>query len=815
MSKSFSKNLEQVFQKAKDYAQQCQHKAISPCHLLLGILTSPDCKGYQVLANNGAPIEKLISIITHTRFNYEPAGQPTGNYNARAKSCIENAQNFAVRTSSPVTRTEHLLFGLLADGQMQLEVYKPAGVQPDVIAPKLLQMYGLQEELAGHPGAKTETSEFAEYCISLNDLVRQGKIDPVIGRATEIQRVTQILGRRRKNNPVLLGEAGVGKTAVVEGLARSIVEKTCPPYLLDKEIFIFDLAALISNTVFRGTLEARMKMVLEYAKKNRNVILFIDEIHTIVGAGDSIGGMDVSNTFKPALARGEITCIGATTTSEYNKRIAKDAALERRFQPVTVLEPEDSDTLAILKGLLPGLEGHHNVRYEENAVAAALQLAKRYIPDRKLPDKAIDVLDEAGSAVKQAPSRILEEIEAQIITLNQQKLEAATQERFSEAQELLKQVTQLREHKNRLLQAQTQPRPVTEEDIRKSVSTMTGIPLENLTADDKKDALSIASDIGRGVIGQPEAVEAVARYLRRGRTRLNDPRRPIGTLLLLGPTGVGKTLIARRIATRMTGSEKGLIQLDMSEYMEKFSVSRLIGSPPGYIGYDDQNSLVEKVRRQPYAVVLFDEIEKAHPEVWNVLLQILEEGKLTDGEGRVASFRNTIVLLTSNVGAETLKQRSIGFTSLKTSAEAEAAAKERMLAEVKKAFRPEFLNRLDEIIVFNSLSRDDCRQILNLEVEEVRKRTNYTHFSFSDEMFAKMLKEGFNDEFGARPIRRIVERMVVDVISDALLQEQIKETGELVFELKEDKVRVYSPVTDAVVLPPAPTPKPPAAVMNP
>jgi ATP-dependent Clp protease ATP-binding subunit ClpC len=769
----FSQNLELLLNRAKEFAQQLQHTHVSPLHLLLALLKTPECKGYKHLENQQAPIQKLSDYISHNRLNHEPYGTPTGNFNSRSKFVLSQSAQIARQMGSSYTRTEHLLLGLLTDQVLAREVYPVVGIRSEKLTHSILAQYGLQEEMVGARESTPQSREFAEVCVSLNELARKGKLDPVIGRDRETRRAMQILGRRRKNNPVLIGDAGVGKTAIAEGIAQSIVKRTCPPQLLDKEIFLWDVTSLVSNTVFRGQLEGRLKAILDHVRNNPRIILFIDEIHLIVGAGNSIGGLDVSNMMKAALSRGEARVIGATTEDEYNKTIAKDSALERRFQPVRVEEPPDEDVLAILQGSLPGYEAHHNVQYTPEAVTAALQLSKRYIPHRQLPDKALDVLDEAGSAVRMTPPQSVTRLDQDIARLNEEKVMAATQERFNDAQVLLARVRHLKAQRNKLLRQQTQTRPATEDHVRAAVSVISRIPLERLTAGDKRSALLVQDELGREIIGQRPAIATVTRYIRRSRTRLNDPRKPLGGILLLGPTGVGKTLLAKRLAVHMSGSEEGLIALDMSEYMERQSASRLIGAPPGYKGYDDQKTLVERVRRQPYAVVLFDEIEKAHHQVWNVLLQILEEGRLTDGQGRTASFRDTLVLLTSNIGYEHFRRKSIGFNHTADD------TKDAVLGAAKKEFRPEFLNRIDDIVVFDPLTLEDCRQIIDLEVERIRQRTKYISLTLSPALREEILKEGFSEEYGARPLKRTLERLVTDPISDALLREEITDTGKV------------------------------------
>lgn len=792
-----SKNLETVFSSAKEFARQLQHKQVSPNHLLLAILKTPECQAYQVLETLSVPISRIIDHITHTRFINEPYGAPSDTLNSRTKTCLAQATQIAHQTGSSMVRTEHLLIGLLADSTLSREVFKPAGVRTDILIPKVISRYGLQEELAGPHEPPAPSREFRDLCINLNEMARKGRLDPVVGRQQEIRRTLQILGRRRKNNPVLVGDAGVGKTAIAEGIAQSIVQKTCSPQLLDKQIYIFDIAGLVSNTVFRGQLEGRVKAILDYVREHPNIVLFIDEIHLIVGAGNSIGGMDVSNLMKTALSRGEARVIGATTEDEYNKTIGMDSALERRFQTVRVGEPPDDDVLSIINGALQTYETHHNVHYTPEAVITAIHLAKRYLPNRRFPDKALDVIDEAGSALKLAPPENIVNLDNRIGELTRQKLVAATEEKFGEAQKLLTEIRRLKAERERLAKDQQGPRIVTEDQVRAAISTMSGIPLEKLTAEDKREALLLNESLGHQIIGQRRAIDAVTRYIRRSRTQLNDPKRPFGSLLLLGPTGVGKTLLAKTVAAHLCGSEDGIIQLDMSEYMERHSVSRLIGAPPGYRGYGDQNTLVERVRRNPYAVVLFDEIEKAHSLVWNALLQILEEGRLTDGQGRQANFRNTLVLLTSNIGYDQFKRSSIGFGRDQTSTQ------EAVMAAVKKEFRPEFLNRIDEVVIFDSLTTEDRRKIVDLELAKIKLRTKYTTVLLSEALQDKLLKDGFSEEYGGRHLKKTVERLITDPISDALLREEIPESGEIRLDCRDGEVKVdqlsHEPVIDPTV----------------
>lgn len=790
-----SQNFDIVRDRASAFATKFGHKQIAPSHFLLAIIKTPECQAYQLMVASKVPVEKLGEIIVGKRFNQEEAGTPTGIPTAASKTCFTQASEIAMQSGGSQLRTEHLLIGLLADPTLSREVFGVAGINSSKLIRKILGRFGLQPEIAGE-NTSGPSRDFTEVCYNLTEMARAGKLDPVIGRKQEIERCSQILARRRKNNPVLVGDAGVGKTAIAEGLALSIVQKTAPQCLQDKQIYVFDVTGLISNTIFRGQLEGRVKSILDYVKKNLNVILFIDEIHLIVGAGNSIGGMDLSNMMKAALSRGEARVIGATTLDEYHKSIAKDSALERRFQPVQVEEPSDADTLAILHGSLSAYEKHHGVKYSPEAVLAALHLSKRYIPNRRLPDKAIDVLDEAGSAIKLAPSETLVALDSEIESVTQQKIAAANADRFTDAQTLWGTIRLLKVKREQLLALGETVRIVREEHIRKAISLISKVPVDKMNSNNRRDALKQAERLGATIIGQKQAMEAVSRYCRRGKTHFNDPKRPIGSFLLLGATGVGKTLLAKALALDINGTEESLIQLDMSEYMERHSAARLIGSPPGYIGYDDQNSLVERVRRQPYCVVLFDEIEKAHPDVWNMLLQILEEGKLTDGQGRIASFRNAIIILSSNVGYSILSKLRIGFNPNKEN------TREAVLAEAKKVFRPEFLNRIDEIIVFDSLTPEHCSQILDLELEKVRQRTTYGSITLSPALHDHVLKEGFSEEYGGRNLKKAVERIIADSISDALIREEIPEEGHLYLDWKKEKVTVSKMKEDVPIVSP-------------
>ncbi|HEX3628246.1 MAG TPA: ATP-dependent Clp protease ATP-binding subunit [Verrucomicrobiae bacterium] len=632
-------------------------------------------------------------------------------------------------------------------------------------------------------------------------------MDPVIGRKNEIERVIQILCRRTKNNPVLLGEAGVGKTAIVEGLAQEIARGNVPEILLNKRVITLDLALMVAGTKYRGQFEERIKAVMDEIRRAKNVILFIDELHTIVGAGSAEGTMDASNIIKPALSRGEMQCIGATTLNEYRKYIEKDAALERRFQAVKVEAPSIDDAIEILKGLRHKYEEHHKAEFTDDAVAAAVKLSDRYITDRFLPDKAIDVLDEAGSRARigtmtrPPESKTLETDIEEIKTqkeraIKNQDFEGAAAMRDKEKQAKEKLETLLREWRTHREEKRVQ---VGEEDILHVVSKWTGVPLKRMGQDEAARLLNVEAEMEKTVIGQREAVSAICKALRRSRADFKDPKRPIGTFLLLGPTGVGKTLLAKTLAEQMFGDGKSLIHLDMSEYMEKFNVSRLIGSPPGYVGYEEGGQLTEKVRRNPYSVVLFDEVEKAHPDVWNILLQILEEGKLTDNVGRVVNFRNAIILMTSNVGSDTIKRQStLGFSPISDEATYEKM-RERIMDESKRTFRPEFLNRLDDVIVFRSFTREDLIRILDLEIEKVLLRLRHKNIKVELDETAKefLVEKGYNPDFGARPMRRAVERFLEDPLAEEILKGGLHENEPIVVTRDGEKLSFHQKAASA------------------
>jgi ATP-dependent Clp protease ATP-binding subunit ClpC len=749
-----------------------------------------------------------------------PDQKVAGNipYTPRVKKVLSLAAKEAKALNHTYVGTEHILLGLLREGDgVAARVLKNLDVDIELTRQEILKEldpnFAAQEEQASaaegggdKPAEKkgeVKTPALKAFGRDLTEIARKGEMDPVIGRKNEIERVIQILCRRTKNNPVLLGEAGVGKTAIVEGLAQEIAKGNVPELLRDKRVITLDLALMVAGTKYRGQFEERIKAVMDEIRRAKNIILFIDELHTIVGAGSAEGTMDASNIIKPALSRGEMQCIGATTLNEYRKYIEKDAALERRFQSVQVDQPTVDEAIQILKGLRPKYEEHHKAEITDTAVESAVKLSDRYITGRFLPDKAIDVMDEAGSrariaAMTRPPE--LKELEQEIEEIKGRKEKAIREQDFEGAAAMRDREKQAKERLEKALNdwraSRDEKRVVVDEDeILQVVSKWTGVPLKRMEQDEKQKLLDIEKSLAATVIGQGEAVAALGKALRRSRADLKDPKRPIGAFLLLGPTGVGKTLLAKALAEQMFGDAKNLIQLDMSEYMEKFTVSRLVGSPPGYVGYEEGGQLTEQVRRKPYSVVLFDEIEKAHPDVMNMLLQIMEEGKLTDSQGRAVDFRNTIILLTSNVGAETIKKQGVmGFGAVSEEATYEKM-REKILDEAKRIFKPEFLNRLDDVIVFRSLSKDDLIRILDLEVAKVSERLKPRGITLMLDDKAKdfLVTKGYDPTYGARPMRRAVERYLEDPLAEERLRgnivdgEQVRVTAEgdkLVFNQK-------------------------------
>ena len=817
---NFTPRAQQVLALARKEADRLNHNFLGTEHLLLGLIKLGQGVAVNVLQAMGIDLE-TVRLEVEKQVGTGPDQKMIGNipYTPRVKKVIALAQKEAKNLNHTYVGTEHLLLGLLREGDgVAAKVLRALDVDIEEARQRVLkeldpnfaaQQGGEEAPQSGEPApekpaaagekkGEVKTPALKAFGRDLTEIARKGDMDPVIGRKNEIERVIQILCRRTKNNPVLLGEAGVGKTAIVEGLAQEIAAGNVPELLLNKRVITLDLALMVAGTKYRGQFEERIKAVMDEIRRAKNVIIFIDELHTIVGAGSAEGTMDASNIIKPALSRGEMQCVGATTLNEYRKYIEKDAALERRFQSVKVEAPSIEDAIAILKGLRHKYEEHHKAEFTDSAVEASVKLSDRYITDRFLPDKAIDVLDEAGSRARISTMTRPPEVkvmEAEIEDVKHKKEAAIKNQDFEGAakmRDLEKQSKDKLENMLKEWRAKGDEKRVVvgEDEILQVVSKWTGIPLQRMGQGEMQRLLTVETEMEKVVVGQREAVSALCKALRRSRADLKDPRRPIGTFLLLGPTGVGKTLLAKTLAEQMFGDSKSLIQLDMSEYMEKFNVSRLVGSPPGYVGYEEGGQLTEKVRRNPYSVVLFDEIEKAHSDVWNMLLQILEEGKLTDSMGRVVNFRNTIILMTSNVGSDTLRKSStMGFAPISDEATYEKA-RERVLEEAKKTFRPEFLNRLDDLIVFRSFTKPDLIQILSLEVEKVLERLRKKNLKLELDEKAKdfLVEKGYDPQYGARPMRRAVEKYFEDPLAEEILKGALHEGGLIQVTADKDKL---------------------------
>ncbi len=791
---NFTPRAQQVLALARKEADRFNHNFVGTEHLLLGLIKLNQGVAVNVLQKLGLDLE-TVRMEVEKQVGTGPDQKMIGNipYTPRVKKVLALAAKEAKALNHTYVGTEHILLGLLREGDgVAARVLKNLDVDIEQTRQEILKEldpnFAAQEETGGEAPEKpapekrgeVKTPALKAFGRDLTEIARKGEMDPVIGRKSEIERVIQILCRRTKNNPVLLGEAGVGKTAIVEGLAQEIAAGNVPELLRDKRLITLDLALMVAGTKYRGQFEERIKAVMDEIRRSKNIILFIDELHTIVGAGSAEGTMDASNIIKPALSRGELQCIGATTLNEYRKYIEKDAALERRFQAVKVEAPSIEEAILILKGLRPKYEEHHKAEFTDRAIEASVRLSDRYITDRYLPGTMT-----RPPEVKQLEGEI-EEIKARKEkAIKNQDFEgaAAMRDREKQAKERLEQI--LREWRATREEKRVK---VDEEDILHVVSKWTGIPLQRMEQGEMQRLLQVEEEMTKVVIGQREAVSALCKALRRSRADLKDPRRPIGTFALLGPTGVGKTLLAKTLAEQLFGDSKALIQLDMSEYMEKFNVSRLIGSPPGYVGYEEGGQLTEQVRRKPYSVVLFDEIEKAHPDVWNMLLQILEEGKLTDNVGRVVNFRNTIILMTSNVGSDTIKRQStLGFSPI-TDNDSYERMRERILEEAKKTFRPEFLNRLDDIVVFRSLTKPDLIQILDLEISKVVQRLKARNIVLQLDEKAKdfLVSRGYDPQYGARPMRRAVERFLEDPLAEEILRGAFHEGEPLLVSAEGD-----------------------------
>ena len=795
MMNNFTPRAQQVLALARKEADRFNHNYVGTEHLLLGLIKLGQGVAVNVLQKMGLDLD-TVRMEVEKHVGSHPETKMVGNipYTPRVKKVLALAGKEAKALNHSYVGTEHILLGLLREGEgVAARVLKSLEVDIERTRNEILKELDPNftppesEAEAPQEGNKKDvkTPALRAFGRDLTELARKDELDPVIGRKDEIERVIQILCRRTKNNPVLLGEAGVGKTAIVEGLAQEIAAGDVPELLRDKRVITLDLALMVAGTKYRGQFEERIKAVMDEIRRSKNVILFIDELHTIVGAGSAEGAMDASNIIKPALSRGELQCVGATTLNEYRKYIEKDAALERRFQTVKVEAPTIEEAAQILRGLRPKYEAHHKAKLTDEALDAAVRLSDRYLTGRFLPDKAIDVMDEAGArarinAMTRPPD--VKEIEKEIETIRNDKEAAIKAQDFEKAAALRDSEKQAKDKLERILDEWRERREeqevvVTAEDIMHIVSKWTGVPLNRMEEKEAQKLLKMEDELKQQVIGQDEAVVAISKALRRSRADLKDPRRPIGSFIFLGPTGVGKTFLARSLAEFMFGDADALIQIDMSEYMEKFTASRLIGSPPGYVGYEEGGQLSEAVRRRPYSVVLFDEVEKAHPDVMHLLLQILEEGKITDSLGRKIDFRNTIIIMTSNVGAELIKrQTSMGFGAV-AGHETYEAMREKIMEESKRIFKPEFLNRLDDMIVFHTLERESLAKIVELEVakvvERIRAKDIKVHLDPSAVQF--LIEKGYDPTYGARPMRRAVEKHLEDPLAEELLRSNIKQ----------------------------------------
>lgn len=791
MYQRFTEKAERAISFSQQSAVELGHNYVGTEHILLGLVKEGTGVAARVLQAQGLTEEKILREIDELIGRGETAGETPVGFTPRTKRVLELAFKEARRMGQGYIGTEHLLLGIMKEGEsVAVRIMMDLGVDPQKLLNELVKI--LNEETPGSNGApkgstsNSSTPTLNQFGRDLTDMARDGKIDPVIGRDKEIERVIQILSRRTKNNPCLIGEPGVGKTAIAEGLAQKIVEGNIPEILSDKRVVTLDLSSMVAGAKYRGEFEDRLKKAMEEIRKAGNVILFIDELHTIVGAGAAEGAIDASNILKPSLARGEIQVIGATTLNEYRKHIEKDAALERRFQPITVGEPTKEEAVEILKGVRDKYEAHHRVKITDDALDAAVKLSDRYITDRFLPDKAIDLVDEAASRIRlktfTAPPNI-KDMEEKVERLAKEKEDSIRCQEFEKAAHIRDEEQKLKNELDKIKDQwhqknQTKTDTVTADDIAEIVASWTGIPVKKLAEEESERLLKMEDTLHNRVIGQEEAVKSISKAIRRGRVGLKDPKRPVGSFIFLGPTGVGKTELCKALAEAMFGDEKSMIRVDMSEFMEKHSVSKLVGSPPGYVGYDEGGQLTEKVRRRPYSVLLFDEIEKAHPDIFNILLQILEDGRLTDSQGRVVDFRNTIIIMTSNVGARNITEpKRLGFSVVKDeSAKNYEDMKSNVMGELKKTFRPEFLNRIDDIIVFHPLTEDNIREIVRLMTDVLvqRLKSNEIYLEIGDDVLDHLAKKGYDPLFGARPLRRAIQSMVEDKLAEEMLEGKVK-----------------------------------------
>ncbi len=807
MNNRLTNDAKAVLQYAQDAAQKFHHNYVGTEHILLGLVLNTDGIAGLLLNQLGLTPENVTRAIEQ----HVGWGQDTPSklrLTPRTKRAMELAVREANRLEQNYVGTEHMLAGILEEGSgMAVQILEDMDIDPDLVSQRLSELMNDPAVEGGDAVAAKNGSDLSQFGRDLNEWAKKGKIDPVIGREKEISRVIQILSRRTKNNPVLIGAPGVGKTAIAEGLAQRIINGNVPDSLLDKRIFSLDLASIVAGTKYRGEFEERIKRILDVIEQDDSIILFIDEIHQLIGAGAVEGAMDAANILKPALARGDLQCIGATTIDEYKKHFEKDAALARRFQPVLVGEPTEDDAMAILFGLRDRYEAFHKARITDDAVRAAVKLSARYISDRYLPDKAIDVMDEAAARVRMkvyAPSHELQDLEQKLADINKEKEAALAGEDFEKCASLRdagkkvsSEISALQKEKK---QHDDEKLVVTENDIADVVSMWTGVPVQQITETESQRLLHLEEELHKRVISQDDAVTAVAKAVRRARAGLKDANRPIGSFLFLGPSGVGKTELARTLATQLFGSADNMIRIDMSEFMEKYSVSRLVGAPPGYVGYEEGGELTDAVREKPYSVILFDEVEKASSDFFNLLLQVLDEGRLTDSKGRTVDFRNTVIIMTSNLGASHLKPSGpvMGFSTGGDSAKDREAsfevAKKEIMADVKRFFRPEFLNRIDEIIVFKPLEQKDLRQIVDILLKDLTKRLGEKGIAMDWTTAADdiLVKEGTDFAYGARPLKRAIQKLVEDPISEMLLSGDVKDGNTIHVDSLDKKKLVFT-----------------------
>ena len=799
----FSEKANTSLNKAVECAEDLGHTYIGSEHLLLGLLESADSVAGKLLLSKGVTGKKVYDIIRETVGAGIPTELSPADFTPRSKHIIEMAIYLAVSTNQALAGTEHILLSICREGN---------GYGCQLLIKLGVNMQSLVKELTTSPKAqhskslsqhKNSNSQLEKYSRDLTSLAKENKIDPVIGREKEIERVIQILSRRSKNNPCLIGEPGVGKTAIAEGLALKIAKGTVPELLKDKRLLSLDLTGMVAGTKYRGDFEERIKGIIDEVKNSTDIILFIDEVHTIMGAGSAEGAVDAANILKPSLARGELQLIGATTIDEYRKNIEKDAALERRFQPIIVGEPSPEDAIEILKGIRDKYEAHHKVKITDDAIKSAVILSHRYIGDRFLPDKAIDLIDEACSKVRLkslTPPEEIKVMENKIANLSAEKEMAVNQQDFERAASLRDEEKELQQEYNSQKarwqsEDKTREKQVTETEIAEIVSGWTGVPVSQMTEEESQRLLRMEDELHKRIVGQNTAVTAIARAIRRGRAGLKDPKRPIGSFIFCGPTGVGKTELTKALAESMFGDENAMIRLDMSEFMEKHTVSKLIGSPPGYVGFDEGGQLTEKIRRKPYSVVLFDEIEKAHPDVFNTLLQILDDGILTDSQGRKVDFKNSVIIMTSNVGARLINEEkaTFGFTANENS-HSEEKIKEAVMSELKNTFRPEFLNRIDDIIVFSRLNENDIKEIAKRLLLGLEKRMKDLEFgiAFDDSVVDYISKAGYDKIYGGRPLKRAIQTKIEDVLSEKILEKSIEKGKSYTCVIEGDELKIMA-----------------------